>query len=429
MGKIERLLLSIMLIIALFLGNSPYVLAQESTNSEFSDIKNHWAEAVIGEFVNKGYINGYDDNTFRPNDSIKRAEFIKLVNQYFGFSEKGESAFIDVDEESWYYEDVLIATNKGYINGYDDNTFKPENNITREEACKIIGTILNISSDGITKFKDNSSISSWAVKYVDGLIDKGIIRGYSDNTFKPQNHITRAESVKTIYSINSPDKGPIEEEKPPTDVKPPVEEEKPPQNILLNVPVINQHKSGLKYGCEAMATLMALEYKSGKDFDNYKFGIEMPMDKTKVKTTNGYKGVYQWGDPEVGFVGDITGKSMGSTVYAKPLTDYVKRLGYNAIDLTGSSFETILNEVRKGNPVVAWVSLNMNTPNDWSYWKTPAGKKIRVTFSAHSVTITGVDDKYVYYNDSWTGSKNKKISKSQFEKVYNWRGKRALTII
>ena len=201
-----------------------------------------------------------------------------------------------------------------------------------------------------------------------------------------------------------------------------------PSSIILDVPVINQHSSGLKYGCEAMATLMALKYKTNQDFDNYKFGMSIPMDKTPLKTTRGYSGVYQWGDPDVGFVGDITGKKMGSTIYPKPLTNYLKEMGHNQIDLSGCKLDLILDEVRKGNPVVAWVSLNMNTPNDWKTWKTPEGKQVKVTFSAHSVTITGVDDTYVYYNDSWTGTKNKKISKVQFEKVYNWRGSRALVI-
>lgn len=397
------------------------VMAMQHTTTfanqlQFKDIDGHWAQ---------GYIGGYEDNTFKPDKPITRSEFITLTNKAFGFTNHAEINFADVTKEDWFYDDICIAISSGYVGGYSDNTFRPNEKITREEASAIITTIKNnkdTNYDKINIYSDNQKIGSWAKSSVEGMLEAGYMGGYSDYTFKPQNSITRAEAITTIARVQNGEK--VTLPSPPTKpTLPPV-----PTQIMLDVPVINQHKSGLALGCEAMATLMALEYKAGKDFDNYTFGINMPKDTTQVKTRNGYSGITQWGDPEVGFVGDITGRKMGCTVYPKPLVNYVNNLGYNAEDLSGSGFDSLLEEVKKGNPVVAWVSLNMNTPNDWTYWKTAQGKSIRVTFSAHSVTISGVDDKYVYYNDSWTGAKNKKISKIQFEKVYNWRGKRALVI-
>ena len=57
----------------------------------------------------------------------------------------------------------------GYINGYEDNTFRPNEPISREEACKILATVMNIKGDGKLNFKDNNSIADWAKKYVDAL--------------------------------------------------------------------------------------------------------------------------------------------------------------------------------------------------------------------------------------------------------------------
>lgn len=103
-----------------------------------TDIKGHWAEGFINDFVSKGYIGGYDDNTFRPNNSITRAEFVKIVNRTFGFTEKATEGFKDVASNKWYYDDILIAKKAGYIDGYDDNTFKPKNRITRAETVKML---------------------------------------------------------------------------------------------------------------------------------------------------------------------------------------------------------------------------------------------------------------------------------------------------
>lgn len=165
---------------------------------ELTDIKGHWAEDFINDFVSKGYIGGYDDNTFRPNNSITRAEFVKIVNRTFGFTEKATEGFKDVASNKWYYDDILIAKKAGYIDGYDDNTFRPDNLITREEASKIIATVKGYKGDGILDFDDASQISNWAKSYVDALCDNNIINGYDDNTFKPKNRITRAETVKML---------------------------------------------------------------------------------------------------------------------------------------------------------------------------------------------------------------------------------------
>ena len=163
-----------------------------------TDIKGHWAEGFINDFVSKGYIGGYDDNTFRPNNSITRAEFVKIVNRTFGFTEKATEGFKDVASNKWYYDDILIAKKAGYIDGYDDNTFRPDNLITREEASKIIAMVKGYKGDGILDFDDTSQISNWAKSYVDALCDNNIINGYDDNTFKPKNRITRAETVKML---------------------------------------------------------------------------------------------------------------------------------------------------------------------------------------------------------------------------------------
>lgn len=176
-----------------------------SNAMSFSDLpSNHWAKPQIDEFVKKGYINGYPDNTFKPNKQITRAEFIKIVNKVFEFKEIGEENFTDVSSSNWYYNEVCIAMNQGYINGYPDNTFRPNNPITREEATVIITNIKenkDTNYDKIVDFKDAYTIASWAKSSVEGAIEAGYIGGYPDKTIQPKKNISRAEAVVTLSRV------------------------------------------------------------------------------------------------------------------------------------------------------------------------------------------------------------------------------------
>lgn len=152
-------------------------------------------------FIDKGYINGYEDNTFRPNNSITRAEFVKIANGVYAFSEVGEIKFTDVAKDAWYAKEVAIAMKAGYINGKSDSIFDPNAPITRQEAAKIISVIkgcYDTDYNRLESFNDKSTVSSWAMPYVEGVIEAGYMGGYSDHTFKPNQSITRAEAVVTL---------------------------------------------------------------------------------------------------------------------------------------------------------------------------------------------------------------------------------------
>ena len=71
-------------------------------NKTLQDIENHWAYDSIKKFIEKGYITGYEDKTFRPENHITRAEFVKIVNKVFNFTDKGKDNFKDVEPGIWY---------------------------------------------------------------------------------------------------------------------------------------------------------------------------------------------------------------------------------------------------------------------------------------------------------------------------------------
>ncbi|EPZ62478.1 hypothetical protein H477_5353 [[Clostridium] sordellii ATCC 9714] len=88
---------------------------QIDSKTTFNDIDGHWAKNAIIDFATKGYINGYGDGTFKPDNSITRAEFVKILNKAFGYTNVGKENFSDVNPSDWYYNDICIGVNAGYI--------------------------------------------------------------------------------------------------------------------------------------------------------------------------------------------------------------------------------------------------------------------------------------------------------------------------
>ncbi|PHE64334.1 N-acetylmuramoyl-L-alanine amidase [Bacillus toyonensis] len=195
-------------------------------------------------------------------------------------------------------------------------------------------------------------------------------------------------------------------------------------SVMLDVPNYYQYPS-LYNGCEVVSLQMLVEYHTGQRFNMVDFAMKMPMDTTPMVRQNGkYK---TWGDPDVGFVGDVTGNKPGFSINPAPLKRLLDQYA-KGTNLTGQSFSVLENYVRNGKPVVAWVTEGLTTPNNSVTWKTPQGKTIYAKFNTHAVTITGVDGNNVYYNDPVTGQKNAKASKSHFESIYNQMGQKALSI-
>ncbi|MEG6568804.1 S-layer homology domain-containing protein [Thermoanaerobacterium thermosaccharolyticum] len=175
-----------------------------ATNTSFKDISGHWAEKEINDWTSKGLIAGYEDSTFKPDNPITRAEFIALVNRSFNIKNTAQINFSDVKPSDWYYSDIQKAKAAGFISGYEDNTMRPNKSITRQEAASIISRLLNLKntdSSGISNFKDAGKISDWAKGAISSVVKQGYMGGYPDNTFKPENFITRAETVVVLNRV------------------------------------------------------------------------------------------------------------------------------------------------------------------------------------------------------------------------------------
>lgn len=174
------------------------------TNIGFNDIKGHWGESQVNAFINKGYINGYPDGTFRPDNSITRAEFVRIFNTVFGLTNASGKVFNDTVNH-WAKTAIDIAVTNGVCNGMSATEFAPDQPITREQASKMIANYKRITDthhNRVKGYKDGVNTSNWAINEVEAILEAGYMNGYSeDNTFRPQNNITRAEAVSTLTRV------------------------------------------------------------------------------------------------------------------------------------------------------------------------------------------------------------------------------------
>jgi hypothetical protein len=169
-----------------------------------SDIKGHWAEKTIAELVASGAIAGYPDGTFKPDNTISRAEFATILVKAFNLESRSGKVFNDTAGH-WAQDTVSTAAAHGIVSGYSDTTFGPNDPITREQMAVMIVKAAKLAEaqEGKT-FADGDKVSAWAKNAVATASEKNIISGYPDNTFRPQNNATRAEAATVIIKSLKP---------------------------------------------------------------------------------------------------------------------------------------------------------------------------------------------------------------------------------
>jgi hypothetical protein len=173
----------------------------------FTDIQGNWAQSHIEYLTSKGIVNGTGANTFSPNKSLTRAEFIKfLVStlENIDLKSANKGIFKDAENGKWYTDYANWAGEKGIVAGDEKGNFGPNDMITREQMAVMILNFADAMSVKLEmvneriEFKDTSQISSWASKPVSIIQRAGIINGKPDGNFDPKGSATRAEAAKII---------------------------------------------------------------------------------------------------------------------------------------------------------------------------------------------------------------------------------------
>ncbi len=175
----------------------------------FNDIADYWAEKIIISAYKKGLIKGYPDNSYRPKNNVTRAEFATMLYNSVDKDEKVELSklnFVDMTGKEWYADAVCWGVSKGIITGYDDNTFRGNNEISRQEMAVIVSKFIETTENDFEKgnsivFDDENEISVWAKGYVDNISAYGIVRGDNNNCYMPRKSLNRGEAAVIINNV------------------------------------------------------------------------------------------------------------------------------------------------------------------------------------------------------------------------------------
>lgn len=173
-----------------------------SVSPAFKDVSNdHWAGEAITYLYDKKIISGTPDGEFQPDKAITRAEFVKIICEAFSLNSNKEQKFTDVTENSWYERYCAIAGALGIVTG-DGNFFRPNDNITREDATVIMHRVLTYKNGeieaGSKTFRDMADVSSYAANAVKTLASMGLISGMGDNFFAPKDTMTKAQCAQIV---------------------------------------------------------------------------------------------------------------------------------------------------------------------------------------------------------------------------------------
>ncbi|WP_178076132.1 fibronectin type III domain-containing protein [Paenibacillus oralis] len=182
-----------------------------STKNEvrFTDIDKTFNKDQILELAEAGIISGVSDKSFEPNRPINRAEYVALIVRLMRLDTKQTTAtmFKDVKASDWFASSIAAALAHKLVEGVSQDSFEPQAMISREQAAKIIANVLRTlektEAKGEVNFTDKTQISSWVLDDLAYLVEKDLIRGYEDGTFKPKNKLSRAEAVALIYNLKN----------------------------------------------------------------------------------------------------------------------------------------------------------------------------------------------------------------------------------
>lgn len=181
---------------------------------DFDDVKNHWAQSKVNNVSARLDLAGTGDNTWSPDRNVDRAQFATIVSYGMGIMRQDvpQNIFNDVNASAWYYPSITIANEFGIVKGYGDDTFRGNQLITREEGIAMIARAYKLvnpqaaitpakADNELAAYGDVNEVSAWAKESVALMISAGIVEGKEGKLLKPQDYMTRAESVALLERL------------------------------------------------------------------------------------------------------------------------------------------------------------------------------------------------------------------------------------
>ena len=170
--------------------------------------KSDWFYNAVADVASKGIVAGISDTSYEPNGTLTRAMFVTMLHRYAGEPVVNFAmSYTDIGE-NWYTEAVRWASSTGVVKGFDNNSFRPDDSITREQAAAMLQRYAEFAKESnplwnetnILSYDDFDTISEWAIPAVQWAAGAGVMKGRTDSTINPSENITRAEIAQMLVN-------------------------------------------------------------------------------------------------------------------------------------------------------------------------------------------------------------------------------------
>ena len=208
----KQRILSALLALCIVFSLVPTALAEKA--DDFTDVsRSDWYYQFVDYVTSKGYFNGVADKTFAPADNMTRAMFVTVLFRFHGAKgDSSQSAFVDVAPGEWYTAAINWAAANRIVDGVGNGKFAPNDPITRAQMCAMIERYLDLyrkawkvtlpESGSLSVMVDESAIPAYALAAVKQCQRHGLVNGFEDGTFRPNDLSTRAQVAAVIYRMS-----------------------------------------------------------------------------------------------------------------------------------------------------------------------------------------------------------------------------------
>jgi len=185
----------------------PEIVSPQEVVCPFTDLEKHWAKTDICEAASLGIIEGVAKGRFAPNLTVTRTEFTVMLAralQLPAIEDEASRSFRDHESiPAWARPMIKAALAEGFVNGYPDETFRPDNTITRTEMAVMLSRAMKWDTHNKQKlsFTDAASVPAWAIPYVALVNERGLVQGRGGNLFVPDGTTTRAEAAVVLLRL------------------------------------------------------------------------------------------------------------------------------------------------------------------------------------------------------------------------------------
>ena len=180
--------------------------SEPATGGDIADISGHWSEKYAKEAIDRGIMTLDSAKNFYPDKKVTRSEIITYIFRALGCTETDyRNEFGDVSASASYAKMLQTMVDKGIIS--KDTNFRPDDNVSRQEVCKILSVALGFSETelDLAKYADNYLIGDWAIPYVKNIVYSNLMTGVSETEFSPRTDITNGQIAKIVSMIHAGD--------------------------------------------------------------------------------------------------------------------------------------------------------------------------------------------------------------------------------